>query len=45
MRIRYRRAVTKLGPIRINRAGPRITSVTMHFGPLLTLELWKRPSR
>ena len=45
MRLTPRRRVSKLGPIRINRAGLRVTSVTMHFGPLLTLELWKRSSR
>lgn len=42
MKIKPRRRVTKLGPLRINRVGLRLTSVTMHFGPLLTLELWKR---
>lgn len=35
MKLRPRRRVSKLGPL-------RVTSVTMHFGPLLTLELWKR---
>jgi hypothetical protein len=37
--------VSKLGPLRINRSGLTVTSVTMHFGPLLTVELWKRSSR
>lgn len=45
MRLKPRRRVSTIGPLRINRAGLRVTSVTMHFGPLLTLELWKRPSR
>jgi len=45
MRIRYRRAVTKLGPIRINRSGPRLTSITTYLTPWHTWVIWERSSR
>jgi hypothetical protein len=37
-----RRWSRRLGPVRLNFSGPRLTSVTARLGPLFRLTLWRR---
>lgn len=42
MRTRPRRRTTRIGPIRVNRTGLRINSVTANILPWTTVVLWER---